>query len=175
MTYDMTPTPRYGPQLATAPEAVLLSPADFDQAVRELDSLRSAHRKELADQLRDARAFGSPGDDDDRLAVLDDAVVDRVKIARLERLIASATVIDAAVAGNGAAGLGSVVHVRDQAGREAAYELVGRRGRDPEPTQVTPASPVGEALLGARAGDVVRVTLPNGRERSLEVVAVGGR
>ena len=83
-----------------------------------------------------------------------------MKIAQLERLVASATVIDAAVAGDGVAGLGSVVRVRDHAGQETEYELVGRRSGDAMRTQVTPASPVGEALLGAQSGDIVRVTLP---------------
>ena len=37
---------------------------------------------------------------------------------------------------------------------------------------VTPGSPMGHALLVARAGETVRVILPNGRERSLTVRAV---
>ena len=157
MTYDMTPA--ISSRLAARHPAggVMLSPHDFDEAVRELETLRSAHRADLAARLRDARDFGSPGDDDDRLAVLEDAAVDRVKIARLERVVASATVIDGAVAGNGAAGLGSVVRVRDHAGRDVEYQLVGRRIADSGRTQVTPASPVGEALLGARSGDIVHV------------------
>src|SRR4051794_7965355 len=125
----------------------VLSPHDFDQVLRELESLRSAHRADLAARLRDARDFGSPGDDDDRLAALEDVAVDRVRIARLERVVASATVVDGADAGDGTAGLGSVVRVRDHAGREAEYELVGRRIAGAGRTQVTPASPVGEALL----------------------------
>ncbi len=173
MTYDMTPAISRGAQLAI-PGGVMLSPHDFDEAVRELETLRSAHRADLAARLRDARDFGSPGDDDDRLAVLDDAAINRVRIARLERVVASATVIDGAVAGNGAVGLGCVVRVRDHTGRDVEYQLVGRRIADSGRTQVTPASPVGEALLGARSGDIVHVTLPNGRQRSLAVLAVSG-
>ena len=37
---------------------------------------------------------------------------------------------------------------------------------------VTLASPVGTALWGARPGDVVRVELPNGRDRTLRVLDV---
>ena len=67
------------------------------------------------------------------------------------------------------------MRVHDQAGRETEYELVGRRSGDAKRTQVTLASPVGEALLGAQSGDIVRVTLPNGRERTLTVLAVLGQ
>jgi transcription elongation GreA/GreB family factor len=62
--------------------------------------------------------------------------------------------------------------VEESPGRRTEYELVGVRSRDAGRSQVTPGSPIGQALLGARAGDTVRVVLPNGRERSLTVLAV---
>jgi len=69
------------------------------------------------------------------------------------------------------AGLGAIVEVVDRAGRALRYELVGG---DPaaRPVAVTPASPTGRALWGARPGDAVDVTLPNGRERRVRVTAV---
>jgi hypothetical protein len=69
------------------------------------------------------------------------------------------------------AGLGSIVEVVDRAGRAIRYELVGRDPA-PRPVAVTPASPTGRALWGARAGDAVDVTLPNGRERRVRVTSV---
>ena len=150
----------------------MLSPTDFAEIVQELESLRSSHRAEVAERLRDARSYGTAVGDDDHLAILEDAAVDRGKIAQLERLVASATLVDDTLGDDGLAALGSFVRVRDRAGRHAEYEIVGRRSREALQTQVTPASPVGKALLGARSGDVVRVLLPRGRNRTLEVVAV---
>ena len=66
----------------------------------------------------------------------------------------------------------SVVRVKDHRGRETEYELVGRLSADATRAQVTPASPAGEALMGARSGSVVSVSLPNGRARTLTVVGV---
>jgi transcription elongation factor GreA len=166
MTYDM----RSRPPLVVPAGRVLFSPDDLAKAVDELQSLRSAHRAALAGALRDARTYGSPGDDDDHLAVLEDAAFAAMRIAQLERLLASATVVEAAV--DGVVGLGSVVRVCDESGRESEYEIVGRRLDDAERTQVTPASPVGEALLGARSGAHVRVVLPSERRRTLTVLAV---
>src|SRR3954470_21218166 len=148
MTYDTLPDQRLRSPYAGPPVGLMLSPADYDEVTRELESLRRAHRTELAERLRDAREFGSPGDDDDRLAVLEDTAIDRLKIAQLERLVASATVIEETVGDHGIAALGSLVRVQDEAGRETDYELVGRRSADGARTQITPASPVGEALLG---------------------------
>jgi transcription elongation factor GreA len=172
MTYDALPDQRSRSPFAGPPDGLMLSPTDYDEVKRELESLRTAHRAQFAARLRDARDFGSPGDDDDRLAVLEDTAVERLKIAQLERLVASATVVEDAAGDHGTAGLGSLVRVRDEAGRQTEYELVGLRSADGARTQVTPASPVGEALLGARAGDIVGLTLPNGRHRALTVLEV---
>jgi len=149
----------------------MLRPTDFAEIMEELASLRSTNRAEVAERLRDARTYGTAIGDDDHLAILEDAAVDRGKIAQLERLLDAATVVDAAFV-DGVVGLGSFVRVRDQAGRQSEYEIVGWRSGEALQTQVTPASPIGAALLGARSGDVVSVALPRGRERTLEVVSV---
>src|SRR4051794_16932260 len=149
---------------------VQLSPADYAELMRELDELRSRHRGELAQRLRDARDFGSPGDDDDRLAVFEDAAVDEARIAQLEQLARSASVV--AVGVDGVAGLGSTIRVADEAGETMEFALVGRRAADSTPREVSLASPVGRALVGVRAGDVARVALPSGRVRLLRVLDV---
>src|SRR4051812_20604012 len=131
---------------------VLLTQAEFDQVLEDLAALRSTHRDGFAERLRHARRSGVSGDNDDLLTAFEDAVVNESKIIHLERLIASATVIDGASAGDGSAGLGSVVRVEDAAGRRAEYELVGVRTQTAGRGQVTPASPMGQALLGARPG-----------------------
>jgi transcription elongation factor GreA len=154
-----------------APTGVVMSSADYAVLTRELESLRAAHRSELARQLHDVRAHGTTSDDDDRLAVLEEAAIDRARIAQLEDLVRSATVLDDAEF-DGAAGLGSTVEVADEAGRTTKYRLIGRRTSDSPADEVSLGSPVGKALVAARTGDVVKVELPNGRERSLTVLDV---
>src|SRR4051812_4291899 len=84
MTYDTISDQSFRSPFAGPPVGVMLSPTDYDEVTRDLEALRRAHRVELAERLRDARDFGSPGDDDDRLAALEDTAIDRLKIAQLE-------------------------------------------------------------------------------------------
>ena len=151
---------------------VVLSAADYAELVRELDDLRSRHRGEVSQRLRDARDVGSPGDDDDRLAIREDAAFAEARIAQLEHLARSATVaaIDEDV--DGMACLGSVVRVADEMGGTIEYALVGRRTTNSKPGDVSLASPVGKALTGVRAGDVARVALPSGEIRVLTILDV---
>jgi transcription elongation factor GreA len=122
----------------------------------------------------DVRAYGTTSDDDDRLAVLEGAAIERARIAQLEDLARSATVLDDDAALEGAAGLGSTGEVADEAGRTTSYRLIGRSTAEGQTHEVSLGSPIGQALLGARTGDVVIVGLPNGRERSLTVLDVSG-
>jgi transcription elongation factor GreA len=149
-----------------------LTGADYDALVHELADLRDRHRLDLERRLRDARAFGSPGDNDEVLSVMEDAAVMEARIARLEELVRSASVIDGQSPFDGRAGLGCAVRVVDGTGRTTEYVIVGRRNPGSGPYDVSAASPVGKALLGAGPGETVEVTLPNGRRRTLEVVEV---
>jgi transcription elongation factor GreA len=164
------PTSRDG-----APAGVVMSNAEYAELVRELKSLRAAHRGELAQQLHEVRTRGTTGDNDELLAVLEETAIDRARIMQLEDLVRYATVLDdEAAAFDGAAGLGCTVEVADEAGRTMEYRLIGRRTSASSADELSLRSPVGKALVGARTGDVVHVRLPNGRERSLTVLGVTG-
>jgi transcription elongation factor GreA len=155
-----------------AEDRMTLTTTEYAALARELEALRSRHSRELAERLRVARGYGGAADNDDLLAVLEEAAIDEARIAQLEEQVRTARVVDAGLAGSGATGLGATVRVIDDDGRECEYELVGRRNPDSRRHEVTPASPVGEALMGARVGDLARVELPNGRMRVLEVLEV---
>lgn len=144
--------------------------AEFDALVKELHELRSTDQRELADRLRAARASGSPGDNEDVLAVHEEVSVTAARIARLEELLRSAPIVDREF--DGRVSLGCTVRVAIAAGEAAQYTLVGRRSEASRRHEVTPGSPVGKALLGARPGHRVRIELPRGRERALRVLEV---
>jgi transcription elongation factor GreA len=155
------------------PAGVVLSPAEYAALVLELDTLRAAHRRELAQRLHEVQTVGTTSDYDDHLAVLEETAVDRARIAQLDGLVRCATVLDTEDERlDGAAGLGSKVEVADAAGRTTEYQLVGRRSSMSRADEVSLSSPVGRELAGARAGDVIQVRLPNGRDRVLTVLAV---
>ena len=96
--------------------------------------------------------------------------VNAARIARLEELLRSAPIVDREF--DGCVSLGCTVRVADDGGRIAEYVLVGRRSEHSARHEVSSGSPVGQALLGARPGQLVRVELPDGRDRSLRILDV---
>jgi transcription elongation factor GreA len=49
--------------------------------------------------------------------------------------------------------------------REHVYQIVGSVESDPAAGKISHESPVGQALLGRRAGDQVEVATPSGRKQ----------
>lgn len=169
-----TPTSPDVEDSSRGPTGLVMSRTEYAVLVRELETLRTTHRSELAQQLHDVRANGTTSDNDDVLAVLEETAVDRARIAQLEDLVRYATVLeDEDTRFDGTAGLGSTVEVADDEGRTKQYLLIGRRTSTSAPDEaVSLGSPVGKALVGARTGDVVQVKLPTGRDLTLTVLAV---
>ena len=63
----------------------------------------------------------------------------------------------------GTVNLGSKVDfINDETGEEYSYEIVGTTEADVEQNRISNESPIGNALLGKRAGDAVRVSVPSG-------------
>jgi transcription elongation factor GreA len=146
---------------------------DHEQALRaELERLRRRLEDEFTERLRDAREFGSVDANDDYLQIKEEEAVLAAGIARISTLLDTALIVDPARAERGMATLGSVVEVRDRdSGRRMRLRLIG--GHEPLSGAVASAgSPVGQALMGRRQGEMVEVVLPGGRLRRLEILAV---
>jgi len=72
---------------------------------------------------------------------------------------------------DGKVAFGARVTVEDTSGRVSAYEIVGPDEVDVAAGRISIASPVAQALLGTRAGDVVVIRRPRGNVE-VTVVAV---
>ncbi len=80
----------------------------------------------------------------------------------LERTLAALTVLGPEGVPEGEVGFGSWVTLEDQRGGLRTWRIVGPDEADASRGTVSAASPLGQALLGRRAGEVVRVDRPAG-------------
>jgi transcription elongation factor GreA len=137
-------------------------------------TLRRLHHQlnvEFAARFRQARTFGEIAGNDDYLQTLEEEAILRSRIARLEGLLDSATVVSNSPDGSAVA-IGSTVQVEDLAsGAVHERRVVGDFERL-SPDAISASSPVGRALTTRSAGDQVEVELPNGQSRSLRILAV---
>jgi transcription elongation factor GreA len=137
-----------------------------------IQRLRHQLDVEFADRLNEARGFGEIAGNDDYLQALEEQAVLTSRLARLQRLLDSARVVEQEPARNEAASVGSVVEVEDLSSKTIRrHRLVGDfESRDAE--AVSASSPIGRALIGRLPGDEVGVELPRGRTQQLRVLTV---
>jgi transcription elongation factor GreA len=156
--------------MATA--TILITGEGRDELELRLEDLRAARLLEYSKRLRDARAHGEAAVNDEYLAILEDEAVIDSQIARLEELLARARVVDGHEAAAGEVAIGATVAVEDEVkGTVERFRIAGSLAPTNAGT-VTAGSPIGEALIGRRAGDRVTVELPDGRVRDLRVLAI---
>lgn len=99
--------------------------------------------------------------------------VGRRRVRVLVQILESVDVVEPALV-EGRAGFGTRVAVEDSDGREIVYDLVGPDEADLAAGQISIASPVAQALLGKRAGDVAVLRRPKGDvEVTVRSVALG--
>lgn len=150
------------------PKDVILTPDGLTRLKHELEYLSTEKRREVAARIKEAREFGDISEN----AEYDDAKNEQAmlesKIALLEEKLRSATVIDAGDINTDVVGIGSSVEVEDN-GKSATYTIVGSSEANPAERKLSNESPVGKALIGAKAGETVTVQLPNGKQRELKI------
>jgi transcription elongation factor GreB len=126
--------------------------------------LLNAEAATLKQQRSDLEATGGRADDP-RLVAL------ATRLAELHARIGSAVRVPPPDDPAGEIRFGATVLVRDGAGAQRSYQIVGVDEADAREGRVAFVSPLGRALLGRRAGQVAMVRTPRG-EDELEVLAV---
>lgn len=143
--------------------------AGYERALAELVARRDRERHE---RMREARTYVSADAVEEIGQIQEEQAITERRIAYLERLLGEATTVFDDEAAAGVVVIGSVVTVENVGtGHEATYQLTGI-GSTNNKQSVSARSPVGQALMGRRAGDVVSVELPSDRRVQLRVVSV---
>jgi transcription elongation factor GreA len=150
-----------------------LTSEEHTKLTEELATL-IALRPVISTRIGTAREMGDLKENADYHAAKDDQAHNERKIKDLERRLAVVTVADTEHVPEGVVFLGSVVRLKNLSNnKEDFYKLVGETtGRfDLDYLEVTPNSPLGEALFKSRVGETVGVVLPAGRTQ-FEILAI---
>jgi transcription elongation factor GreA len=151
---------------------VLLTPEGLDKLKKEIEYLSNEKRREVAERIKEAREFGDISENSEYDDAKNEQAMLEARIATLEDKLRSASVIDASELDNNVVRVGSVVNVKDDAGKSLKYTIVGSTEADPSQNRLSNESPVGKALLGRKNGDAVKVQLPNGKTRELKITKI---
>jgi len=148
-------------------EMELLSKSEKEQLDQRLADL-IANRPVISKRIAEARELGDLKENGDYHAAREQQGIEEAEIRRLEQRLAQVKVIDDAMqkAAGGTVFIGSAVKMKDLDDDDVdMYKLVGESSGSADFVEVTANSPMGEAMMKARVGDVIRVSAPRGTKR----------
>ena len=147
-----------------AEQEVFLTLAGLRKLQEDLVYLKTVRRKEAANSMRDALfAGGSWENPDYEISKMELASIER-QIQTLENLLGNAKEIDGREISTDQVRVGHIVRIQDMdTGEEMEFMIVGSVEADPAACKISHRSPVAQALLGRKAGDLVKVDVPAGQ------------
>ena len=129
----------------------------------ELAGLKSVKRKEVAERIREAKAFGDLSENAEYADAKEAQAFVEGRIEELEEILENAEIVDDKCKQGGAVGVNCKVTVSDSKGGQREYTLVSANEVDPLTGKISSNSPIGKALMGKKVGDRVAVEVPSGK------------
>lgn len=152
----------------------ILTAEGLKQLEEELEYLKTYKRIEVAEKIKQARAYGDLSENSEYDEAKNEQAQMENRIVEIEKKLKTAKVIDESAIDISVVGLGTHVRVLDcEFNEEVEYTIVGSTEADPSKDRISDESPVGKALLGAKVGDTVDARVPSGAVLSFKVLAIG--
>ena len=143
-------------------EEVFLTKEGLEELEKRLEYLKVEKRAEITERIKVARGFGDLSENAEYDAAKNEQARIEGEILEIQEKIKHAKVFKAGK--KGTVSLGSKVELFDRTYNElCVYEIVGTTEADLENNRISNESPIGNALLGRKAGDVVEVAVPEGK------------
>ena len=96
-----------------------------------------------------------------------------IRIEEIEKILKNAEVVSSKDVDANAINIGSTVRIKDlSSGEEMQYKIVGSTEADILGGKISNESPVGVALIGAKAGQTVDVETPKGTVLQYEILEI---
>jgi transcription elongation factor GreA len=142
---------------------VYLSREGYEKLRKELEQLKTSKRREISKAIGEARAHGDLSENAEYTYAKEAQGLNEKKIAELEDKLSRAKLIDESAMAKDEILIGARVKLKDMdSAEELEYLLVAEEEADYAACKISVTSPVGEALLGHKEQDTVKIRIPAG-------------
>jgi transcription elongation factor GreA len=144
----------------------------FDRLAAELAERQGIVRSDITKKIETAREEGDLKENGGYHAAREEQGKNEARIRQLKQILENAT-IGAPPSDTNSIEIGHVVSVKFSDGEIETFWLASREEAQHATMDVySPDSPLGEAVLGKKAGDKSGFELPNGKQIEIEIVEV---
>lgn len=142
-------------------EKIQLTREGYDKLNGELRNLIDVIRPEVIEQLAYARSLGDLSENADYDAAKARQADVEQRIQQLEDILANATIIEEVNTSTKVVSFGRTVTLKNLTNSKTyTFKIVGTHETNPSEGTISNASPLGEAIMGAKINDKVTVKAP---------------
>ena len=142
---------------------VYLSKERIRELEKELSEMKTGGRKAMAERIAEARSHGDLSENAEYDAAKEEQGLLELRISKLEDLLSRASVIDITNMPKDQAHILSTLTVKNlNNAKTYKYMLVSPEEADIDKGKISITSPVGQALMATKAGQVVQAKVPAG-------------
>lgn len=142
---------------------IILTYSGLKEFEAELQNLKVIRRKDVAQKIKEAREQGDLSENAEYDAAKEEQGEIETRIVYIEKMLKNVEVIDENEVDISSIGVGCKVILFDiEFDEEIEYAIVGSTESDPLSGKISNESPVGEAIMGLKVGEIAKVTTPAG-------------
>ena len=150
----------------TAQNQIYITKEGLKKLEEELDNLKNVKRKEVMDRLKEAISYGDLSENSEYEEAKNEQAFVEGRIIELEEKIKKAEIISEkkGKAKADSVQIGATVTIQNltDGDEPETYTIVGSTEADPMNNRISNESPIGMAVIGKHAKDVVKVEAPAG-------------
>lgn len=141
---------------------VYLTQKGLEELKAELDDLINVKRPANIQSIKEARSLGDLSENADYDAARNEQAVLEGRIKKIEQMLENYEIIEEV--SKDKVSLGSTVSIRyiDEDDETDEYMIVGSQEADPFASKISNESPIAQALMNHKVGEIVVVESPNG-------------
>ena len=152
-------------------EKVILTEEGYRELEKKLDELKFVKRPEITERIKIARDFGDLSENAEYDAAKNEQARIEGEINEIEATLKFAEIVKSGAA-NDVVSVGKKVEILDLDFNETfVYEIVGTTEADITKNKISNDSPLGNALIGKKVGEIATVKAPAG-EYQVKIIAI---
>lgn len=133
----------------------------FSGLEKELRKLKLDVLPRIAKRIDDARQMGDLSENAEYHAAREEMAWTQSRVNEIQYLLSNAEIISTAQGQGSTISIGSTIVVESKNGKKE-YVIVGAQEADPTAGKISNESPLGNAFLGKKRGEKIKVQLPSG-------------
>lgn len=137
--------------------------AEKEQLEKELEELKLVRRPEVVERIKIARSYGDLSENSEYDAAKDEQAFIEGQIVTIETKIRYAEIVDSDAIAKDEVAIGKTVVVQEVGTTDQdTYHVVGAAGADIFSGKISNESPIAQALIGKKTGDIATIESPAG-------------